>query len=268
MMYLEPGAGKTVVQALGALSGSAFAWLLVMRGRFKSLAFGFRPVLDIMLDADNWFREHPLDRNPKARICGRYVSLLRYICNWTDPIDGGHYDAIIIVSHSQGTVITADLLRFLQHEAKSSGGMKAYDPELCRLDSVSSRLPITLFTMGSPLRAMYGRRFPRLYAWAHHGDEEQQPRRPDPDALGLATWVNAYRSGDYIGRYLWRKTDDPNNWDVTTVMENSPKSVEFCIGAGSHTHYWDVTAPAIAYRLDDLIAQAGADVRDARSVRV
>ena len=268
MMYLEPGAGKTVVQALGALSGSAFAWLLVMRGRFKSLAFGFRPVLDIMLDADNWFREHPLDRNPKARICGRYVSLLRYICNWTDPIAGGHYDAIIIVSHSQGTVITADLLRFLQHEAKSCGGMKAYDPELRRLDSVPNRLPITLFTMGSPLRALYGRRFPRLYAWAHHGDEEQQPRRPDPDALGVAAWVNAYRSGDYIGRYLWRKTDDRNNWDVTTVMENSPTSLEFCIGAGSHTHYWDVTAPAIAYRLDDLIAQAGANVRDAGSVRL
>jgi hypothetical protein len=258
LMYLEPGAGKTAIQALGALSGAAFTWLLVMRGRFKSLAFGFRPVLDTMLDVDNWFREHPLDRNPKARICGRYASLLRYVCNWKDPIDGGRYDAVIIVSHSQGTVITADLLRFLHHEASLCGGMKAYDPELARLDHTRGGMPVTLFTMGSPLRALYGRRFPRLYAWAHHADG-LRPRLPDPDALGLAGWVNAYRSGDYIGRYLWRDAHCPDNWQVFPVTTvNSPTSREFCIGAGGHTHYWDVTAPAIAYQLDDLIAHAAA----------
>jgi hypothetical protein len=260
LMYIGQGAGKTAIQALGALSGAAFTWLLVMRGRFKSLALGFRPVLDTMLDVDNWFREHPLDRNPKARICGRYASLLRYICNWKDPITGGHYDAVIIVSHSQGTVITADLLRFLHHEASRCGGMTAYDPELARLDRTRNGLPVMLFTMGSPLRALYGRRFPRLYAWAHHADEPQ-PRRPDPEALGVAGWVNAYRSGDYIGRYLWRDALCPDNWRISAVTMNSPTSREFCIGAGAHTHYWDVTAPAIAYQLDDLIAQAGADVR-------
>jgi len=257
LIYIGPGAGKTTIQALGTLSGAAFTWLLVMRGRFKSLAFGFRPVLDTMLDVDNWFREHPLDRNPKARICGRYASLLRYICNWKDPIEGGHYDAVIIVSHSQGTVITADLLRFLHHEASLSGGMKAYDSELARLDRARDGLPITLFTMGSPLRSLYGRRFPRLYAWAHHADGAP-PRRPDPEALGVASWVNAYRSGDYIGRYLWRDASNPDNWQVSPVTENSPKSREFCIGAGAHTHYWDVTAPAIAYQLDELIAHATA----------
>jgi hypothetical protein len=209
-----------------------------------------------MLDVDNWFREHPLDRNPKARICGRYVSLLRYICNWTDPVHGGQYDAVIIVSHSQGTVITADLLRFLRHEASTTGGMAVYDPELRRLDDGPDRIPVTLFTMGSPLRALYGRRFPRLYAWAHHEDEPG-PRRPDPDALGLAHWVNAYRSGDYIGRYLWRDSSCADNWQVSTETINSPKSREFCIGAGAHTHYWDETAPAIARQLDELIAQAG-----------
>jgi len=139
---------------------------------------------------------------------------------------------------------------------------------------------MTLFTMGCPLRDLYGLRFPRLYGWTRDSgdpvmkplpaDLERDPQRA-PAPLGLYAvkhWVNAYRSGDYIGRYLWRRTDDRNTWDVTTVMENSPKSLEFCIGAGSHTHYWDVTAPAIAYRLDALIAQAGADVRDAHSVRL
>jgi hypothetical protein len=257
MRHLAPGAGKTAIQALGTLSGTAFAWLLVMRGRFKDLALGFRPLLDTMLDVDNWFREHPLDRNPKARICGRYASLLRYICNWTDPVHGGHYDAVIVVSHSQGTVITADLLRFLHHEASGRGGMGKYDPELRRLGEDPHRLPVTLFTMGSPLRALYGRRFPRLYAWAHHADGPQ-PRRPDPDLLGLVSWVNAYRSGDYVGRYLWRDSSNPDNWRVAAVTTNSPKSREFCIGAGAHTHYWDATAPAIARQLDELIAQAPA----------
>ena len=26
---------------------------------------------------------------------------------------------------------------------------------------------------------------------------------PDPAELGLTAWVNAYRSGDYVGRSLW-----------------------------------------------------------------
>ena len=58
----------------------------------------------------------------------------------------GRYDAVIIVSHSQGTVITADVLRFVHHEASLCGGMKAYDPELARLDHTQGDLPVTPFT--------------------------------------------------------------------------------------------------------------------------
>ena len=47
-------------------------------------AAGFRPVLRVMLDVDNWRREHPRDSNPAARICGRYISLLRHIACWQD----------------------------------------------------------------------------------------------------------------------------------------------------------------------------------------
>ena len=28
-------------------------------------------------------------------------------------------------------------------------------------------------------------------------------KNPDPAEFGITQWVNAYRSGDYIGRYLW-----------------------------------------------------------------
>lgn len=31
--------------------------------------------------------------------------------------------------------------------------------------------------------------------------------------------------------------------------------VEYCIGGGAHTHYWDKTAPEVAVQLDDLITR-------------
>ena len=104
-----------------------------------------------------------MSRNPKARICGRFVSLLRYICHWEDPITRTGYDAVVIVAHSQGTVITADLLRFLQIER---------DPQLSALGNTK---PVYLFTMGCPLRQLYGARFPRLLAGEGVGGEGRTP---------------------------------------------------------------------------------------------
>jgi len=260
---------------LGGLSGAVFAWLFAARGKVKKAALGFRSGLDILLDVDNWLREHPLDRNPKARICGRYVSLLRYLCEWRDPFDAAHgYDAIVVVAHSQGTVITADILRFLLWESR--GDLPSYDPSLARLDE----MPVTLFTMGCPLRELYALRFPRLYAWARHEDTapmrewraddlgvDRRSSEPNPAELGVVRWINAYRSGDYIGRYLWRTPlcrylwasdlggvpfDRPARW----ISSDGRQRTEFCIGAGAHTHYWDRTAPAIALELDRLIATA------------
>jgi hypothetical protein len=214
------GAALPHIQTLGMATGAAFAWLFAIRGRLKKLALGFRPGLDILLDVDNWMRELPADANPRARICGRYASLLRSIA-------AGGYDALVIVAHSQGTVITADLLRFLRNDASPND-----DPQIARLAAI----PVYLFTMGCPLRDLYAARFPRLYHWA---------RRPEPAALGVRQWTNAYRSGDYIGRSLWpdERTDDLTRTDV-------------CIGAGAHTHYWDRTAPMIAEMLDRAIARA------------
>jgi hypothetical protein len=78
---------------------------------------GFRTVIDVVLGVINWLRLHPLDDNPRARICARYVSLLRHLCQWKAVSDGRGYDSIVIFAHSQGTVITADLLRFLETTA-------------------------------------------------------------------------------------------------------------------------------------------------------
>ena len=246
--------------ALGAMVAGAGIGILGLGGRFSKLALGFRPIVRVALDVDNWMREHPRDSNPTARICGRYISLLRYIAQWRGE-DGRGYDALIIFAHSQGTVVTADLLRFIEVEARRKGSYAAYDDTLAGLDPMKRYL----FTMGCPLRQLYGLRFPFLYGYAP--PETTDDLLPRPRDLGLDAWVNAYRTGDYVGRHLWRphpwcpvgtvsfRTWDPAQGIPENVWQKDGR-VEFSIGPGAHTHYWDSTAEPIAETLDVLIARA------------
>jgi len=232
--------------------------------------------LRVALDVDNWMREHPRDSNPTARICGRYVSLLRYVAQWKGD-DGNGYDRLIIFAHSQGTVITADLLRFLCVEKNHSPGKTygSYDPSLEGLGRLKG---IDLFTMGCPLRQLYGLRFPYLYGYAPEEapdsskpNESSKDLRPDPEDLGLTRWINAYRTGDYVGRFLWRDKPwvpiEPVKFSTWEPAQGIPKNIwteggrfEFSIGPGAHTHYWDSTAEAIAETLDIVVAKPPAGV--------
>lgn len=240
-----------------ALGTGLLALLIVTgsHGPFKFLALGFRSALDIALDVANWLRSTPKRATPRATICRRYVSLLRQIANWRDPRDGSGYSALIIVAHSQGTVITADLLRFLTREY----GSAAQSPDtslscLFQLDP-DRHLPIYLFTMGSPLRQLYSLRFPLQYGWAGTDTTLGALPGPDPATLTVTRWSNAYCSGDYVGRHLWRADDDPHLWDTTWHNLDTVRR-EVCLGAGAHTHYWDGTVPEVAAELDRLIAEA------------
>jgi hypothetical protein len=266
------------IQYLGMFSGALFAWLFLARGSVRKLALGFRPSLDILLDVDNWLREHPRNNNPKARICGRYVSLLRYISNWRNAQNPDGYEKIVIIAHSQGTVITTDLFRFLHAKIQppSPARWRDRDPQLQHLGA--DEKPVIFFSMGCPLRQLYGLRFPYLYRWARHSIETAMLNwmaqdlghfgplpAPDPADLGFFRWVNAFRSGDYIGRNLWRTDKCGYAWYADACAQPGPPPkpncstdggarIEFCIGAGAHTHYWDETAPAIPIELDRLIA--------------
>jgi hypothetical protein len=271
----------TIARVSGALVVGAAVGILGFSGRLQSLALGFRPAVRVMLDVDNWLREYPRDSNPTARICGRYVSVLRHIVAWReDPADAETgYQALVIIAHSQGTVITADLLRYLQakKQAADKNG-QVYDPELGDLGS--KNFPIYLFTMGCPLRQLYGLRFPYLYGWArgtpksasaYTPQDIEKDAKPDPSTLGIAQWVNAFRSGDYVGRNLWRADDSSYRWNQLgksddwdppagkpDMISSDPDHtrIEFCIGPGAHTHYWDHTAALIAQTLDRLINAA------------
>ena len=299
---LETSASAIALAAGGWLVASAIA-VVAFRGRLARLTLGFRPALDVALAVDNYLRTHPGDSTPRARIAERYVSLLRYLCHWRDA-NGRPYDAIVLVAHSQGAVITTDLLSFVQREE---------DPELEPMRrplangvSGAGGRRLFLFTMGSPLRQLYSEWFPHLFGWVRGetGDGVSRPlpavprdpwmllprleeghrvhapaipdgAAPDPYVMGVTRWVNAYRSGDYVGRAHWRQAADGCDWiyrrapadaatrcvgdapPITYVSEDAHRSRrELCIGAGGHTHYWDATAKAIAVELDLLVTDA------------
>ena len=260
------GWNRAILMRAAALLVPTAAGLLAFGGRLKSLALGFRNIVDVALDVDNYLRGWPLNDAPRARICARFSSLLRYV--YAQP-----YDAFVVIAHSQGSVIAADLLRVIK-----AAHLEHADPGL----GARRGRPIRFFTMGSPLRQLYGLRFPHLYQWARADatDAWTDPRQeiasdaaPDPKQLDVEIWVNAYRSGDYVGRFLWRPERcafaydtpagdilhpwriDAHRHVIASTTDVPVNRREFCIGAGAHTHYWDRTAPQIAVELDELISR-------------
>ncbi|MGC2549033.1 MAG: hypothetical protein WA437_02175 [Candidatus Sulfotelmatobacter sp.] len=245
-----------------------------------SAVFGFilkylTTILDAILDVDNYLRTSPQRRTPRAKIAERMTSLLSYIAQQTDEQGQPLYSKVIIVAHSLGSMVTTDLLRYLERSGKG-----APDPGLARYGfrkpaKEARDLPIYVFSMGSPLRQLLNRFFPHLYWWvsdipdnslADVGDPVGPPMPgiesplPRTDEMNVTHWSNAYRSGDYIGRSLWigqwmqrNSSGDPTQpAEVASEVAPWPRD-EMCIGLGAHTHYWDRSAPEIAKRLDDLI---------------
>jgi hypothetical protein len=216
-----------ILAALAALLGAIMTT--------KNLTTSVRAAVDVLLDVDNYMRESPRHATPRARIAERYVSLLRHLC-------ASGYDKIILVAHSQGTVISADLLRYLSKVPRAKAANNITD------------IPIRLFTMGSPLRQLYAGAFPYLYRWIDDDPLPDPPAdapwlhrtaRPHPDELVVEQWVNAYRTGDYVGRHLWVNED---KYLARIYVRSAqpydddgppPTRVQFCVGAGAHTHYWD-----------------------------
>ena len=228
--------GETLVAAGKWLAGGALT-VAALGSRFTRTFGRLRVVLDAVLDIDNYFADPPTRRPPRARIFSRYVALLVYLR------DRG-YARIVIVSHSQGTVISAELLRYLHAQG--------------RLEDIVGRLPISLLTVGSPLRELYAWRFPLLYRWMGSNAAGFAAAGPSASEIGTVEWVNACRSGDYIGRFLWTRAN--HGYPVAMVgadgkveAERTGDRTEFCLGAGAHTHYFSNDAAALAVEIDRLI---------------
>jgi hypothetical protein len=234
--WLDELQGETLVAAGKWLAGGALT-VAALGSRFTRTFGRLRVVLDAVLDIDNYFADPPNRRPPRARIFSRYAALLVYLR------DQG-YARIVIVSHSQGTVISADLLRYLHVQR--------------RLPDIVGRLPISLVTVGSPLRDLYAERFPLLYRWMGSNAAGFATAGPSAADVGAVEWVNACRSGDYVGRFLW--TPAGHAYRIAVVgpdgkveAERAGDRTEFCLGAGAHTHYFSDDAVALAVEIDRVI---------------
>jgi hypothetical protein len=265
-LYVTPAMSltKNILNTEGALFAGSATFLVGLLLKYGSV------VLDTILDVDNYLRTSPATSTPRARIAERYLALLNHLHKYRGPQDGLPYDRIVIVAHSLGSLITADLLRFLQQrEISKLTGYAFPDGRI---------LPLYFFTMGNPLRQLLNRFFPTLYGWVRDYPDgsgitppPQVPEqtstnpKPLPEELGVEEWRNSFRSGDYVGRSLWRdgcyarteRGGDSAKFPEATLADSfpvAPRSIESCIGLGAHTHYWDRTAPDIATQLDTLIA--------------
>ncbi len=209
--------GQDLVRWLGAGLAGSIPLILLLR---KQLPSAGRNALDILLDVDNWLREAPGRGTPRGRILARFLSLLRFVAS------SGRYGRILIVAHSQGTVIAADMLRLLQAS-----------PRLASQVFGSGATPeIRLITAGSPLRQLYARRFPHEYGWVEHPGSAG----PNPAGLyGVRSWINLYNAGDYVGRALWSPAPDCP-WDpAVSPLDAKTQTRDILLGVGAHTHYFD-----------------------------
>jgi hypothetical protein len=264
---------STLVQALSQqylgpltliLAAASVTVALSVLGRLLSRYVPWlRAPLDAALDVDNHFREFPRLAIPRARIFARFAALLQQVA-----LQG--YDRIVIVSHSQGTVISAEMMRYLTARGRQVG-----DPgRAARLGrSLAGR--VRLLTLGSPLRQLYAGRFPVLYQWMLH--PESAHIGPTPAAVGVERWINAYTSGDYIGRWLWSRPPragvDPSDAmidqldrpdDVYLASESAARlrealrgqtHLDACLGPGAHTHYFEPDQALVAAIVDQLVSE-------------
>ena len=139
-------------------AGTLLAAFTAIGGLLSRYLPGLRAPLDAALDVDNHFREFPRNAIPRARIFARYVALL-------DHLREQGYTRIVIAAHSQGTVISADLLRYLLSRQTPGGGTTATDAPITQRvgDYLRDIKDARLLTYGCPLRQLYAERFPTRY---------------------------------------------------------------------------------------------------------
>jgi hypothetical protein len=118
-------------------------------------------------------------------------------------------DSILLVAHSQGTVIAIDML---DKAAQDWGRNRT----------------LRLVTMGSPYTHLYHRYFPASFP-SHRLRPGLEPAQ---GPAGLVAWVNLFRADDFIGTHL----DAPRNRALGGPPGAWPRDV--VLGLGGHTNYW------------------------------
>lgn len=244
-------------------AGTAMLAFTAAGGLLSRYVPWLRGPLDAALDVDNHFREFPRRAIPRARIVSRYVAVLKHVA-------AQHYERIVIVSHSQGTVISADLLRYMKERAADAISSGRSDDVAELWSKIDGK--IMLVTAGCPLRQLYLARFPEMYDWVSH--DHGVAMGPLAADVGVRLWVNVYTTGDYVGRWLWSRVARADEYPVSQIdqIQNremyAPSQIDasswrtlmgettekdISIGAGAHTHYFALDQRTMASIVDALI---------------
>ena len=176
-----------------------------------------RIVLDIPYDVATYLRvsQPGLVVAPRRRMLRRYRALLREVA--AGGVDRVPYDGLVITAHSQGTVLSAATLFGDAFRAPPAEPLDRAEPAIALPPRVS------LVTFGSPLRQLYGERFPGQYDWV-------RARLDAPEGFAPLTdhWVNLYRSGDYVGRTLWAPDPDAPRCGIPTASRSRRRCRAAC----------------------------------------
>lgn len=162
--------------------------------------------------------EGPRGYWPRQRIRDRLLVLTDTLIADEDP------DEIVLLSHSQGTMIALDALELVgrRWRSRSGGGTRR----------------IVLVTMGSPRRHLYGHYFPA--AWP---PPATRPRLAPGGVLDA--WVNIWRTDDFVGTRIAEPDAPAPLWP-----DEQP------VAPRGHTDYW--LDPQVFARLTQALRFDGA----------
>lgn len=153
-----------------------------------------------------------------------------------------HRPQLVIVSHSQGTMVAVEILN---------------DPEMAWLNSSFSKT--TLVTMGSPLTHLYQHYFGHLYPALNEPFWDEFRNRVD-------RWLNLFRVDDFVGRQVdfpivtdSQKSQTASTSGNTHLMSGfgstGPDCSEHPLGPRGHVNYWQ-DSEALAVIREEISADA------------
>ncbi len=188
---------------------------------FLFAAHSIQKAVKLALDVVNHFAAPTKQFPIRTRIAKRMADTIDFLLT---PGDKPH---LVVVCHSQGTVVTLDTL-FGDQKNVYEGRWplrrrrQVWQPGLWETRLKDEVASLTILTFGSPITHLYQYYFPSLYP-----PLAQMPGLQGLDAeiaSGRIRWFNSYRVDDYIGTYI-----DP-------AFEGFPVNVPMPVGG--HTDYW------------------------------
>ena len=232
-------------QILSEANKYAMVFLAPLAGLILLSLRHLRPAFDIVLDVVNHFyfrstlMEDALEDDDEfdikettfesgslyfSRRDSIHNRMKRILVYYRDRLE--HRPELVIVSHSQGTMVAIEVLN---------------DPEMAWLSGSFRRT--SLLTMGSPITYLYQKYFGHLYRSFNSPQWDNLRTRVD-------RWVNLFRIDDFVGQEIEFPIKGKSLQAIPMLAKDSSASIQPCtdhpLGCRGHTNYWeDVEAIAV-----------------------